>query len=93
MATQVKYIIYYCIKGGKICILITTIPRFFLYTTNNGAFLENLSNKKLTSLKVALYFSAGKKLGSHVAITIIKQIEWIEKGRHLFIFYWLKIYM
>lgn len=47
----------------------------FLYTTNNGAFLENLSNKKLTSLKVALYFSTGKKLGSHVAITIINQIE------------------
>lgn len=49
--------------------IILTMKRFasplqqyldFLYTTNNGAFLENLSNKKLTSLKVALYLALAK---------------------------------
>lgn len=37
---------------------------YISHTTNNGAFLENLSNKKLTSLKVALYFSATGKTES-----------------------------
>lgn len=60
---------------------------YISHTTNNGAFLENLSNKKLTSLKVALYLALARLKVSHVAMTIINQIEWIEKGRHLSLFY------